>query len=985
MTASAPQPNRSDAGPARAPEVEASVNAARHAALVAMATRLGGARDEAEICRQLVDSLCAWPVGFDLIAVFTSDESSGDQMLRAVSGLCSMLPGMRISEGSPLDGDALSAGRSRLSNVPLGTSGFYGSLGGGVAIEAPMRVDPQTGPQALGLLVLGRSSAQSIGPGAREFAEAVAGVAALALARSRLLIAVQRRSGEHEALLESITDLSSELELSRLLQAVLRRAVALVRGTGGELAIYEEDKEELVVVASHDIGGEDSTGTRLAKGEGAMGRVAQTHEPILIPSYHVWAGRSAKYANVKAHSVMVAPLLIGKQLVGAFSCVDSDPQRQFGPADLRLLNLFTPQAAVAIQNARLFAEARRQKEYFEAVVVNSPVAIVTVDLDGNIASLNPAFERLFGYSLTEAVGRNLDELINTEETLAEAVRYTVEAHDRAAHGIGRRRRKDGSFVEVELAGVPVYVDGRRQGLMALYHDVSELLRARQEAEAASRAKSQFLANMSHELRTPLNAIIGYSEMLVEEAEDHGDERLVPDLNKIRSAGKHLLALINDILDLSKIEAGRTELLLEDFNATALIHEVATTVRPLIDRNGNRLEIHSAPDLGTMHSDATKLRQVLLNLLSNASKFCEHGTITLSAWRVRDVAGDWMTFAVKDIGVGMTEAQLGRVFEAFTQADASVSKKYGGTGLGLAITRHFCQMMGGGITAESQPGAGSSFTVRLPAALAIPEMIPAAVGVAAAADGALVLVIDDDPNVLDLMKRMIARAGFRVATASNGEEGLRLARELKPAAITLDVLMPDVDGWTVLTALKADPSLCDIPVVVMTMLDNADMGYALGASEFITKPIDREQLVAILERYRGASQSESVLVVEDDAPTRELLVRVLEKRGWRVAEARNGREALDAVARFEPRLVLLDLMMPEMDGFEFLESIRRTEMGRSIPVIVLTAKTLTEEDRRRLNGSVERVIQKGACSLEDLMKEIQVAVAKRSLAPGGPSL
>jgi hypothetical protein len=682
---------------------------------------------------------------------------------------------------------------------------------------------------------------------------------------------------------------------------------------------------------------------------------------------------------------MVAPLLIGKQLVGAFSCVDSDPQRQFGPADLRLLNLFTPQAAVAIQNARLFAEARRQKEYFEAVVVNSPVAIVTVDLDGNIASLNPAFERLFGYSLTEAVGRNLDELINTEETLAEAVRYTVEAHDRAAHGIGRRRRKDGSFVEVELAGVPVYVDGRRQGLMALYHDVSELLRAREEAEAASRAKSQFLANMSHELRTPLNAIIGYSEMLVEEAEDHGDERLVPDLNKIRSAGKHLLALINDILDLSKIEAGRTELLLEDFNATALIHEVATTVRPLIDRNGNRLEIHSAPDLGTMHSDATKLRQVLLNLLSNASKFCEHGTITLSAWRVRDVAGDWMTFAVKDIGVGMTEAQLGRVFEAFTQADASVSKKYGGTGLGLAITRHFCQMMGGGITAESQPGAGSSFTVRLPAALAIPEMIPAAVGVAAAADGALVLVIDDDPNVLDLMKRMIARAGFRVATASNGEEGLRLARELKPAAITLDVLMPDVDGWTVLTALKADPSLCDIPVVVMTMLDNADMGYALGASEFITKPIDREQLVAILERYRGASQSESVLVVEDDAPTRELLVRVLEKRGWRVAEARNGREALDAVARLEPRLVLLDLMMPEMDGFEFLESIRRTEMGRSIPVIVLTAKTLTEEDRRRLNGSVERVIQKGACSLEDLMKEIQVAVAKRSLAPGGPSL
>jgi PAS domain S-box-containing protein len=414
---------------------------------------------------------------------------------------------------------------------------------------------------------------------------------------------------------------------------------------------------------------------------------------------------------------MAAPLLIGRRLVGAIASVHSDPERVFNEEDLRLLNMFAPQAAIAIENARLYTAAQRQKKYFEEVLLNSPVAIVTLDPSHQIVSCNPAFEKLFGYAQEEAVGRKLDELITTEATRSEAVAYTREALDRAVHGIGRRRRKDGTLVEVEVLGVPVIVEGERVGLMGLYHDITELLRARREAEDASSAKSQFLANMSHELRTPLNAIIGYSEMLEEEAGDKGQDELVPDLQKIRSAGKHLLSLINEILDLSKIEAGKMDLYLETFDVATAVEEVATTVRPLVETNSNQLEVNYAENVGSMRSDLTKVRQMLLNLLSNASKFTTEGVIELSVLREADEDnGDRLVFRVSDTGIGMSSEQMDRLFEAFSQADASISRKYGGTGLGLAVTRRFCHLMGGDVHVESAPGKGSTFTMQLPASL-----------------------------------------------------------------------------------------------------------------------------------------------------------------------------------------------------------------------------------------------------------------------------
>lgn len=623
---------------------------------------------------------------------------------------------------------------------------------------------------------------------------------------------------------------------------------------------------------------------------------------------------------------------------------------------------------------------------------------------GRIETVNQAACDLLGYSRDEMVGQPF-ALVALDTPTASLVEEQSTSK--------LYRTKDGMAIPVLFSSALLRDEqGQVQGLVCIASDLSEqkqieerLREARDQAEAASRAKSAFLANMSHELRTPLNVIIGYSDLLRQDLQDAGLSGPLVDLQRIGRSGTHLLSLINNILHLAKIEAGRVQLRLETFSIPDLIQELASSIEPLIVKNGNSLHLNVSPTLGIMQADATRVSEILYNLLGNASKFTENGQVTLTAAREREGEQEWIRFTVSDTGIGMTPEQLEVVFEEFTQADSSTERRYGGTGLGLTISQRLTELMGGSIAVESELGVGSNFIVRLPAFAALgsgPAVIELADGGAAAlpsgsATSDTVLVIDDDPAVCTLLLRALEGEGLTVRTATSGEEGLHLARTLRPTAITLDVLMPNLDGWTVLSELKADPETADIPVIMLTIVDDHQRGFALGASEYLTKPVERKRLLDILRRYRRSTAAEEgepatgqVLIVEDDRATREMLRRTLHQEGWQVQEAHNGHAALERLAQHIPDLILLDLMLPEMDGFQFAAAAHQSSAWQHIPIVVLTALDLTAQDHQRLNGYVRQILHKEARGYDDLLREVRHLVrASRAesllpLAPARPA-
>jgi PAS domain S-box-containing protein len=678
-----------------------------------------------------------------------------------------------------------------------------------------------------------------------------------------------------------------------------------------------------------------------------------------------------------------------------------------------ITDLKTKELDLVAQNeemARIQAELKGSEQRIAKVIQSSPDGIITIDRKGVILSFSASAERIFGYFSDDVMGRNV-KILMLKEIAIEHDYYlekyilgepsTIVGGSRTVDA----RRKDGSVFKmdlrveaIELGDGEVMFIGTTRDITIQLQMEAEVNKAREDAVAANAAKSAFLANMSHELRTPMNAIIGYSEMLAEDAEDAGSDDMLGDLQKITAAGKHLLSLINDVLDLSKIEAGKMELFIEAFNFSDVANEVADTAQSLVKTNGNTLAVEIGEGLENLDGDLTKTRQMLFNLISNAAKFTENGAITLVGEKYENRGSDWVRFSISDTGIGIPADKLDKIFQEFSQADDSTTRNYGGTGLGLSLTRRFAQMMGGDIRVESEVGSGSSFIIEIPmkvtkqhegleaeasmdetddntaiaTAKTFPDHLPSTLE-RVHKEKPLVLVVDDEQSARELLTRSLELEGCEVKAARDGKEGLKMAADLSPDLITLDIMMPGMDGWTVLREIKADTKLKDIPVLMVSMIGDRGMSYELGAVDSIQKPVDRKKLRWIVEKY-AKGKNNSVLVVEDDPAARANIRSSLEKVDWSVTEAENGAMGLEAVENKKFDLVLLDLMMPVMDGFEFLHKLRDSNSPSArTPVIVITAKDLDAKDRARLTGNVDEIIAKSGRSIEQIIGEVKVAL------------
>ncbi|MEJ2556113.1 MAG: response regulator [Anaerolineae bacterium] len=858
--------------------------ARRQAALFRLSAELAATLDEVEVCRRVVDGLHD-TLGYDYVALFLVDESPaqgaepkggapffGERVLVASAGCWAdvlpirITPGQGLSEGPLLDG--------QLHYTPDVTQDprYVPGLGG-AEVDVPVSI----GGEMLGVLIVESRQPHAFSQDDFEVLTAAVQQAGLAIGKARLLTAERQRADELDALRTTMADLTTELELSSLLQAIVERAAGLLNATGGELGLYDEASQEIRIVVSHNMG-KNYVGSRLGPGEGAMGYVAETGAPLIIEDYPTWEGRTLKYADVHMHAALTAPLKVGSRLVGVIMIATADPDRHFDPAGLHLLNLFAQQAVIAIENARLYDQAQRE----------------------------------------------IAERVRAEEALRQA---------------------------------------------------------KEAAEASNRAKSAFLANMSHELRTPLNAVIGFTRLVKRRSQDILPQKQIDNLDKVLLSADHLLELINAVLDLSKIEAGRIDIQPVTFDVVDLVHTCLATVGPMVESDQVHLVKEIEPGLSQLFTDQDKVRQILINMLSNAVKFTEAGTITITARR-RD---ETLTLAVADTGIGIPEEALGRIFEAFQQLDGSTTRRYPGTGLGLSISRHLARLLGGDVTVESAVGVGSTFTFTLPIhyggvppAVTVPSHseVPSAVTTTQPEDAPVVLAIDDDPNVVYLLQENLAEEGYRVVGATSGEEGLRQAQALKPFAIILDILMFPKDGWQVLHELKADVTTRDIPVVVLSIVDNKELGYRLGASDYLVKPFDRETILGALARIaprRPDLRQARLLVVDDDPHVVDLVRQLLEDEAYQIRSAADGQAALEAISHQAPDIILLDLLMPRLDGLGVIERLRQSPQHRDIPIIVLTAKILADDEIAQLQKSVSKVIQKRGLERNTLLHELRRAL------------
>jgi two-component system sensor histidine kinase/response regulator len=639
------------------------------------------------------------------------------------------------------------------------------------------------------------------------------------------------------------------------------------------------------------------------------------------------------------------------------------------------------------ERKKIELETRRQKLYFESLVKNSPVATVVLDYEENIVTSNPAFEKLYGYTSEEVTGFKLDDLITTEATRKEAGQYTQQViNEGIVHTIGKRRRKDGSQVDVEIFGVPIVVDGSRTGAFAMYHDISDIVRARREAEQANRAKSEFLANMSHEIRTPMNGVIGMLELAL-------DTPLNPEqrdyLQTSLQSAEALLSLLNDILDFSKIEAGRLEFETINFNLRNTIEDIGYTLASRAQDKGLELAVLIHPEVSSnLRGDPGRLRQVLVNLVGNAIKFTHQGEIVISAGLVEESDNSaTIHFSVKDTGIGIPLERQQDIFERFTQADGTTTRKYGGTGLGLAISIQLVQGMGGKMGLTSQPGAGSDFWFDItfekqsPDQLESPRLNLEPIDL----QGVRILGVDDNQTNCMVLTHIVEGFGCRIQTVESGPKALDMLRAAHRQndpyrVVLLDMQMPGMDGEQTARAIKSDPAVKDVKIIVLTSIGergDATRFEALGCSGYLLKPVKQQMLydalMAVLGRKEELDSSLitrhilsehrrsglRILLAEDNPINQKLAVVLLQKAGFSVDAVENGLEAFESIKSNTYNAVLMDVQMPEMDGFEATRHIRTWEIdrGRHIPIIAMTAHAMQGDREKCLQAGMDDYISK----------------------------
>jgi signal transduction histidine kinase/CheY-like chemotaxis protein len=651
---------------------------------------------------------------------------------------------------------------------------------------------------------------------------------------------------------------------------------------------------------------------------------------------------------------------------------------------LALVALGAPLLFVRFRQQRLRTEKAAQ--LFADVMAKAPLGVAIIDAGGRFLQANGALGTLFGG------GAAPRRLTDAPPAFAQAVKPGLDA---ALSGFRASFKSQPAIpVEMEVDGKPMHLqatlfpvevaraDGTSDGASGraaamLVADVTrqrawetELEAARDDANAANRAKSAFLANMSHELRTPLTAVLGYCELLEEELVDAGADALLSDLGKISINARHLLGLINDVLDLSKIEAEKLEIVEAQVDVGKLLEDIGVAAGGLMDAKGNSFRLERSSTARAIRTDELRLKQILLNLVGNAAKFTENGDVTLTVSDVPEA--DSILFEVSDTGIGMTGEQVAGLFTRFQQADQTTTRKYGGTGLGLALTKALVLMLGGRIDVGSTPGKGTTMGVRLPlggrGAPAGSEADDERVNVPSGA-ASRVLVVDDDPGAREHLYRVLTREGFEVATCANAEDAVAKAVAFNPSAVLLDVMMPHMDGWTVLKQLRADERTADIPVIMQTLLDAEHVALALGADGYLRKPLSRASVLRALSRVR-LKDAPSAMLIDDDRDARERLARVLRRDGWSVVEFADGKAALDALPDARPDVVLVDLVMPVMDGHAFVNAVRSRDEWADLPIVVLTAEDIASVEISALSPLTADIVQKGSMPLAALAERLR---------------